>query len=205
MKTHHNVLLATALPGVASAWHLFTGWSAGDSPTVDDTYAPLFSTAISQANTSASVPIPISGGHFNLQVNVTTLPIPGADVPETDPAAVFTLYAITWPGDTNLNATVNALEADPFPQLSTTYSRALFSAEVTNGYDFDDEGSCIGPLGKKCVDAIASAVDDGIPDECQSKFPDVGFFERTRKFALPTCLAVDCSVFCIMASFTRDP
>ena len=188
MKTHPSassslLLLAPAV----SAWQLYTGLGFGDSPSL--TNSTLFESAIRTANTSASAPFQLGTQTLNFQVNITDLDVAGADVPQPDPTAVFTLYSLTWSGGEDLNATVAAAEGlaaddETEPRLCATIPGGLFTTSVTNGYDFDAPGDCTGPLGRKCVDAITSAGFGGaigrcstaeIPEECSSKFSAGGF------------------------------
>lgn len=206
MKTLLRLILAGLVPAVAG-FRSAKIWSIGDYPlAINET---SFRDAIQSSNASRSVPFQLGQQTFQLRASVATVQNPSDEPSDEDLAAIFTQYTLSWEGDSGLNATVAAAENltdDQQPRLCATIPAWLFSASVTNGYDFDQPGSCAGALGSKCADAMSSwgfggyipdcSTTYNIPEECDGIFP--GGWSSGRKCCHPDLSLPDSPSDCIL-------
>lgn len=193
MKTTLHIVLA----GLASAVAGFRSaqvWGIGEYPS--GTNETVLRDAIQSSNASRSVPFQLGAQTFQLRASVASVQNPSDDPSDENLAAIFTQYTLSWEGGSDLNATVAAAENltdSQQPRLCATHPSGLYSASVTNGYDFDEPGSCAGALGSKCFDAMTSwgfagylpncAATFNVPEECDGIFS--GGFNFGRKCCHP--------------------
>ncbi|WPH01741.1 Hypothetical protein R9X50_00459300 [Acrodontium crateriforme] len=120
--------------------------------------------------TSNTAPFQFGNMTFTLRINVTELSASGLGTNVTDPVIALSNYILSWPG--NLTLKEAAMQAEGASNSTSFGAKVMsqpLSLAATNAYDDTNPGSCVAPLGQKCLDALAQVetIPNGIPGEWQ--------------------------------------